>query len=67
MNYLISKVIVKEVLTENVVTVTEDTPIEEAALIMAKYKYGCLPVIRNDQLVGIITVMDLNKYYQNYW
>ena len=59
MNYLISKVTVKEVMTENVVTVTEDTPIEAAALIMVKHKIGCLPVMRNDELVGIITETDL--------
>jgi acetoin utilization protein AcuB len=59
MNYLISKVTVKEVMTENVVTVTEDTPIEQAALIMAKQKIGCLPVMRDNVLVGIITETDL--------
>jgi acetoin utilization protein AcuB len=48
MNYLISKVTVKEVMTETVVTVTEDTPIEKVALIMAEQRIGCLPVIRND-------------------
>ena len=61
MNYLISKITVKEVMTENVVTVSEDTPIEEAALLMAKYKIGCLPVMRNSELVGIITETDLLK------
>jgi len=61
MNYLISKVTVKEVMTENVVTITEDTPIEAAALIMVKHKIGCLPVMRNGELVGIITETDLLK------
>jgi acetoin utilization protein AcuB len=61
MNYLISKVTVKDVMTENVITVTEETPIEEAALIMAKHKIGCLPVMRNDDLVGIITETDMLK------
>src|SRR4030042_667637 len=63
MNYLISKVTVKEVMTENVITVTEDTPIEEAALIMAEHKIGCVPVMRNDELVGIITETDLFKIF----
>jgi acetoin utilization protein AcuB len=34
LNYLISKITVREVMTEKVLTVTEDTPIEEAARIM---------------------------------
>ena len=43
MNYLISKVTVKEVMTESVVTVTEDTPVEEVALIMVKQKTRMSP------------------------
>jgi acetoin utilization protein AcuB len=63
MNYLISKITVKEVMTENVITVTEDTPIEEAALIMAEHKIGCVLVMRADELVGIITETDLFKIF----
>jgi acetoin utilization protein AcuB len=44
MNYLLSKVTVREVMTKNVLTVSEDTPIEEAARIMADNKIGGLPV-----------------------
>ena len=61
MNYLLSKIQVKEVMTKNVLTVTEDTPIEEAARIMADNKIGSMPVLRNDQMVGIITETDLFK------
>jgi acetoin utilization protein AcuB len=63
MNYLISKVTVKEVMTEKVITVTEDTPIEQAALIMAEHKIGCVPVMRDNTLVGIITETDLFKIF----
>ena len=41
------------------ITVTEDTTIEEAARIMADRKIGGLPVMRGDRLVGIITESDL--------
>jgi acetoin utilization protein AcuB len=61
MNYLLSKIQVKEVMTKNVLTVTEDTPIEEAARIMADNKIGSMPVLRNDHMVGIITETDLFK------
>ncbi|MDD5468739.1 MAG: CBS domain-containing protein [Anaerolineales bacterium] len=61
MNYLLSKLAVSEVMTTNVYTVTEDTPIEEAARIMADYKVGGLPVVRDGAVVGIITETDLFK------
>lgn len=62
-NYLISKITVEEVMTKKVITVTEDTPIEEAARIMADNKIGGLPVMRDGHLVGIITETDLFKIF----
>src|SRR5512136_2093206 len=44
-NYLISKILVKDVMAKKVITVTEDTPIEEAARIMVDSKIGGLPVM----------------------
>lgn len=63
MNYLLSKVTIKDVMTKDVLTVTEDTPIEEAARIMADNKIGGLPVLRGVNLVGIITETDLFKIF----
>ncbi len=61
MTYLLSKITVKDVMSKNVLTITEDVPIEEAARIMADNKIGGLPVLRGDELVGIITETDLFK------
>lgn len=61
MNYLLSKLTVDEVMTRQVVTVTEDTPIEEAARTMADRRIGGLPVMRGHEVVGIITETDLFK------
>lgn len=61
MTYLLSKITVKDVMSKNVLTITEDMPIEEAARIMADNKIGGLPVLRGDELVGIITETDLFK------
>ena len=61
MNYLISKVQVKDVMTKQVVSVHRDTPIEEAAGIMADRKIGGLPVLDGEETVGIITETDLFK------
>lgn len=63
MNYLLSKIKVKDVMTKEVLTVKEDTPIEEAARIMADNKIGGLPVMRNDHVVGVITETDLFKIF----
>jgi len=59
LNYLLSKITVAEVMTGAVITVTEDTPIEEAARIMSDNKIGGLPVVRDGSVVGIITETDL--------
>lgn len=61
LNYLISKVKVKEVMTKKVITVDVDTPIEEAARIMADKKIGGLPVVSAGKVVGMITETDLFK------
>jgi len=58
-NFLLSKITVERVMSQKVVTVTEDTTIEEAARIMADSRIGGLPVLREGRLVGIITETDL--------
>ena len=63
MNYLISKVTVKQVMTKKVTTVDKDTPIEEAARIMADQKIGGIPVMSSGKVVGIITETDLFKAF----
>lgn len=63
LNYLISKITIKDVMTKKVITVTEDTPIEEAARLMVDNKIGGLPVMRGDEVVGIITETDLFRIF----
>ena len=50
---------IREVMTTDVITVTEYTALEEAARIMADHRISSLPVMRNGKLVGIITETDL--------
>jgi CBS domain-containing protein len=50
---------VKKVMTHRVVTATEDMDIEEAASLMLKEGIARLPVIRGNQLVGIVTRADI--------
>lgn len=63
MHYLISKVKIKDVMSKKVVTVNRDTPIEEAARIMADKKIGGMPVVDGDRVVGMITETDLFKIF----
>lgn len=63
MNYLLSKITVKDVMTKKVLTIQENTPIEEAARILADNKIGGMPVMRGDKVVGIITETDLFKMF----
>ncbi len=50
---------VREVMTSDVVTVTEDTPLHELAAIMVEKKVNRLPVVEGHRLVGIVTRDDL--------
>lgn len=63
MNHLLSKITVDKIMSKDVLTVTEDTPIEEAARIMVDNKIGGLPVLQDGKIVGIITETDLFKIF----
>jgi acetoin utilization protein AcuB len=63
LNYLLSKITVKDVMTKKVLTIQETTPIEEAARILADNKIGGMPVMRGDKVVGMITETDLFKMF----
>jgi len=64
LQYLLNKLKVEEIMTRNVITVKEDTPLEDAAKLMAENKIGALPVINDDgNLVGIVTETDIFKTF----
>ncbi len=50
---------VKEVMTHAVITVPPQMALDEAAQVMLRHKIGTLPVVRNDELVGIVTSTDI--------
>ncbi|PKO12869.1 MAG: hypothetical protein CVU39_22285 [Chloroflexi bacterium HGW-Chloroflexi-10] len=62
-SYLLSKITVERVMSKNVITVTEDTPIEEAARTMADHRVSGLPVMRGGALVGIITQTNIFQMF----
>ena len=64
LNYLLSKIHAREVMTEKVITTTPDTPIEDAAHLMADNKIGGLPVVdEHNRVVGVITETDIFKTF----
>ena len=56
---LLDKYTAGSCMTHNPKTVAPDTPIHKVAEILSAYKYGALPVVQEDKLMGIITVTDL--------
>ncbi|HZK20027.1 MAG TPA: CBS and ACT domain-containing protein [Treponemataceae bacterium] len=58
-SYLLSKLKVEQVMEKKVFTVEQSEVVEEAARIMADETVSCLPVMKGDLLVGIVTVKDL--------
>lgn len=71
LNYLLSKTLVESIMIKEVITTHGDALLEEAASIMRKNNVGCLPVVKDGVLIGIITqntifeaFIDMMGYYQ---
>ncbi len=62
-NYLFPKIKIKDIMTTDLITVSPDTAIEEAAVIMRENKFGTLVVVDKGKLVGLITESDLFKAF----
>ena len=63
LGYVLSKLKVEKFMVKNVVTIDSDEVIEEAARVMADSKVGCLPVMHDGYLTGIITETDIFKAF----
>jgi len=49
----------ERVMTRDPATVTPATPVSEAVAILYNKKLGCLPVVEDGRLIGIITITDM--------
>ena len=56
---LLEKITVGEIMTRNIITISPDISIEEATTLLHDNKIGCLPVVEDGNLVGIITGDDV--------
>jgi acetoin utilization protein AcuB len=57
----LSELKVKDIMVtaKDLLTIAPDATVEEAARTMAEHRYGCLPVVEDNVVVGIITETDL--------
>jgi len=62
LNYLLAKMKVKEVMKKNPITLSPDTPFEEALRFGQDKKIGSFPIMDKGKLVGIITESDIVRF-----
>ncbi len=53
---------IKDIMVKNVISVPPEMSLREAGRILLKEKIGCLPVVENGKLVGLITETDLLSF-----
>lgn len=58
MNYLLSKLKVKEIMQKDVVTIEPEASVEHALVHAQKYGVGIMPVLEKDKVVGVVTTTD---------
>jgi CBS domain-containing membrane protein len=61
---LLKTVLIKDVMKKKVITIKSNTPIKDAAHLMADRKIGCVPVIESGTLVGLLTTTDILRYVE---
>ena len=66
LNYLLSKLTLKDVMRTPVITIGPDEAIEQAALTMEMHRVSGLPVIEKGAVVGILTITDLLRAFVDF-
>jgi CBS domain-containing protein len=62
---LLKSVLIKDVMKKKVITVKPDTSIKETAHLMKEKKIGCVPVVTDGSLVGLVTTTDILRYVED--
>ena len=58
---------VSDILTERVVSVREETPVEEIAQILTLNRFKRVPVLRGERVVGIVSRADIVRMMASRW
>ena len=53
-----NEILIEEVMVTDLATIDEQAGLRQAALFLEKHRIGCLPVVTNGELKGIITDTD---------
>jgi CBS domain-containing membrane protein len=61
---LLKSFLIKDVMKKKLITVKPDTPIKDAARLMKVKKIGCVPVVSEGTLVGLVTTTDILRYVE---
>jgi acetoin utilization protein AcuB len=56
---MLRHVVIKDAMSDGVQTTGPDVPLAEAARVMIERKSGCLPVVEDENLVGILSETDV--------
>ena len=60
---LFESLMVKYVMTKNITVLSPEDPLEKAYEVFRRNQFHALPIVDNDQLVGIITPIDLLDHF----
>jgi CBS domain-containing protein len=56
------ELLVEDIMEKEVIFVTPSSGIKESIQIMKKHEIGCLPVVSNNELIGIVTIQDVLEF-----
>ncbi len=62
-DYIMERILVGGIMSHELVTVSPEAPVEEAARLILEHKIGGLPVVQGEELVGIITETDILRAF----
>ncbi len=54
---------IKDIMVKQVISISPDTDLKDAVALMVERKIGCLPVVQDHKLVGLITETDILVQY----
>lgn len=54
---------INRVMSSPAVVIGPEASVEEAAMVMAEKRIGCLPVVEGDKLIGLVTETDVLRYF----
>jgi CBS domain-containing protein len=58
---------VHDIMTQGVVSVQEQTPVDEIALILTSNRYKRVPVLRDERIIGVVSRADIVRMIASRW